>query len=569
MINIESDKIYMTAGEICYALEVRDGALYFTYFGRRVELEDDLTALCGKGEICEFAPEISAGQKKCKLEFTGARTLDVKPHRASALDGGKTAVVGMRTADGKISAELYITPYPRGGFSRRAVFYNNSDRAINIINGNVLRINGDARILSVADGGDVVYPDGNATPIDRAVNNFAAAVVGDGAYGFASVYGDGVIDASCADGVIRVDCRETDRASVAPNEVYMSPELLAVYSDNGVGGAARILHDIMRETLGSKFATERRPVVLFCPPLPSARLADAAKATGELGCDVFCIDAGVVDAKTLADASAACKAAGIKFGIKLDPYAVEKNGALFGSACKKTANGNYVWDLTAPDGADLLFCALETAIRQCDIEYLMIDLPRGGIQSIARGVYAVRHKLRRTFAELNVEWGIVPHKLARGRSLCYPPCMTRTVVTLDGRLKSEFDVATIGCLGYEFDPASVNADIKRAVRAQIFSYQDDAPTVMLGDSYFLSATGGGNCLMSVTKDKSKAYVVCENAGGGTMRVYLDGLDEHNLYHVRELNKTFSGAALVNCGVPIPANAPTYCLHIRQVADYEN
>lgn len=567
MIKVESDKIYMTAGEICHVLEVRDNMLYSAYFGKRIELEDDLVALCGNSDIPEFAPDISAGKKKFKLEYAGAGVLDAKPHRASALDGGKTLAVNMRSKTANVTADIYYTPYPRGGFSRRVVLFNGTDETLSVKGCNALKFAGNAHIATVTNNGDIVYSDKSVSKSVRSVDNFALATVGDAAYGFLSVYGDGMIEAVSADGIITADCRESDCVSLAPREKYTSPELLYVYSDSGEGGASRILHDVMREAPGGKFLAERRPIVLFCPPLPGERIVGAVNATYELGCDVFCADAGAVDLNTFKAAGEACKAAGLKLGIKLDPYKISKSGAVFGPACKKISDDGYACDFTTQNGVYELLAVLAKIIDECGAEYLMIDLPRGGIQNIARGVYSVRHALRQRFAELNVEWGIVPHELAHGRLLSYPPCMMRTVVTAKGKLKSEFDAATFGCLGYALDPTAVSADIKRAIRAQIFSYQNDAPIVMLGDVYFVRSSSGDVCLMSVTKDKSQAYVVCERSSVGNARVFLDGLDEHNLYHVRELDKTFSGAALVNCGVPM-YDAETVCLHIRQVADYE-
>ncbi|MDE7107660.1 MAG: GH36 C-terminal domain-containing protein, partial [Clostridiales bacterium] len=120
-----------------------------------------------------------------------------------------------------------------------------------------------------------------------------------------------------------------------------------------------------------------------------------------------------------------------------------------------------------------------------------------------------------------------------------------------------FDVASLGALGYEFNPMELSDGIKRAVRAQILSYQDDARCVLRGDLYC-----NDGCRMAVRKDKSRAYAVCASKGE---RVKFIGLDEHNLYHVRELNKTFSGAALIHCGIALGEG--THVFHILQVADW--
>lgn len=568
MIKIENDKIYMTAGDACYVMGIREGKLYADHFGKRIELEDDVVALCGGGTP-EFAPTVTAGGKKLEFEYAGASVLDVKPHRASALDGGKTLVVKFRAKNVLgVSAELYCTPYARGGFTKRAVVVNNSGGDIAVGVANSLRFAKNGKLLYVTGDGDIAKTDELDGTAPRSVDNFIAASADGGVYGFLSVYGDGLLTAkNSADG-LRVDCAECDGVTVASGDSYMTPEVLAVFSDNGTGGMSRIFHDILREAPGGKFLKERRPIVLFCPPVPESKIQGAVKAAGELGVDVFALDIGVTSAKSLAVLVAECKEAGLKPGVKLDPFRISGKSAVFGKTCVKTESG-YSCDLASDASIKELLELLEKAVKECGIEYLMIDLPRGGIQEFARGVYTVRHELRSAFGdELAVEWGIVSDKLRLGRLLCYPPCMMRTAVELGGGLKTAFDKASVGCLCYYIDPTALSDDVKRAVRAQIFSYQDDAPTVVYGDIYKLASTAGDVCIMSVTKDKSKAYVVCERKNKEKpARVKLAGLDEHNIYRVRELNKTFSGAALIYCGVPL-LNADTVCLHIRQVADFE-
>lgn len=327
------------------------------------------------------------------------------------------------------------------------------------------------------------------------------------------------------------------------------------------------MHDVLREFAEKRAFADRPPVVLFCPPLEVGKAVKAASAASELGCDVFAVDVGTTARGDIPEIAAACKASGIKFGIFVKPDAILRNGAAYCDGCGKNGK-RFSVDFSDGNAARAFCDTLSALIEQNDIEYLMIDLPRGGIQRFARGLFDVRRTLAERFTELVAEWGIVPVDRRIGRLLCYPPCMMRTAVEPDdGALKAAFDKATVGCLGYRFDPTALDADKKRAVRAQVFSYQNDAPTVMNGDLYVTRFVDGA-CMTSVSKDKSKAYIVCVN-GGGMKRIHIDGLDRHDLYHVRELNKTFSGAALEYCGVPVPTDAATYCLHIRQVADYEN
>lgn len=45
MIKTDGGTFYLTAGEACYIFKIDGGALRHVHFGKRVEPEDDLTAL--------------------------------------------------------------------------------------------------------------------------------------------------------------------------------------------------------------------------------------------------------------------------------------------------------------------------------------------------------------------------------------------------------------------------------------------------------------------------------------------------------------------------------------------
>lgn len=564
MIKIEKDKLFMTAGETCYIVSASDGVLRAVYFGRRVEAEDDLSALLGASNVPEFAPVVNG--KKTEFALVGAEVLAEKPNCSGMhFAGGKTLKATVRS--GSLTAEIYYTPYPRGGFSRQVVLVNGGGTSVTVGDPNNVRLRGEHTLTALdADGG--VFAAAEVGKRSRCIDNFLAISDGDGAYGFLCVYGDGAVCGKAAGGVTEITCNGYGEITLKAGERYVAPELLAVYSDNGIDGMSRVLHDILRESLQKSSLSERKQVVLFCPTMSESKLVKAAGETVKLGCDVFAVDAGEVSVGTLGKLSEACKAAGIKLGIKLSPFSIKKSSAAYNGKCV-AAGERYTADISVAEGAAAHYATLEKLIKDNEIEYLMYDIPRGGLQKYAQGVHGVRSMLATNFPELTVDWGIVPKKLRRGRLMCYPPSMMRVAAEPngDGTLKQAFDEATVGCLSYWLDPLSLTDGMVRAVRAQVFSYQDDAPAVMNGDLYIATSDDGDCCYISVTKDKSRAYVVCSRATGGETRVRLKGLDEHNLYNVRELGATFSGAALRSCGVILP-DAPTCCLHVRQVADYE-
>lgn len=583
MIKTDNGVFYLTAGETCYILKTADGGkLQTVYFGKRFEREDDLTAL-GYG-VENFADilvgEIYRDGKKLAVEFVvvDAEVLATKPETgAPALVGGKTLKICLDCANEKLRAEVYITPYPRGGFSRRTVLINDG-KAITFkaqTLGGALADSVD--IISVTSNGDVVRLAAGQKQSDGAGNFVIAATEnssethGD-VYGYLCMYGDGTLYAEKRTGNgTSIVCRDGDKLKLCTGESYIFPEVLSVFSYNGVGGMSRVFHDIIRESMGDKYFNKRRPIVLFCPDMSEKKMCEAASIAVELGLDVFAVDGGKTPAKELRKIGEVCKSAGIKLGIKITPNEIEKNSAAYVSGCAEKKPDLYAVDFSDERLAEKYIVELEKVIEGNGIEYLMIDVPQDGLKPFALGMYKLRAAISAKFPELFIEWNTVPHEMRYGRSLCYPPCIMRNLVEYEpDSFKARFDSATFGCLGYALNPLELSSDAKRAVRAQIFSYQDDAPTVMLGDLYRLESTSGGKCLMSVTKDKSKAYVVCLPSSAQS-RVRLKGLDEHNLYNVRELDKTFSGAVLASCGVAVPPAKDgwsTFVLHIRQVTDYD-
>ena len=587
MIKTDGGTFYLTAGEACYIFKIDGGALRHVHFGKRVEPEDDLTALgFGSENWSELGGATFARDGKpiaVKLEYGGAQVLADKPAPdRPALGGGKTLVIDMRDYKAALRVKLYYTPYPRGGFSRRVEIYNDGSKSVTLTAPpQTVTLAREYDIISVGDNGEKRRtPVGKYSDGGNALTNFIAAAKptaseshGD-VYGFLCAYGDGAVHATTDGAATVITCDDgAVGTEIAAGGVYTLPEALAVYSDSGVGGMSRILHDVLRENSGERIDGKRRPTVLYSPIMSVDKMCEAAGTACELGCDVFAVDCGEASADAIKAVAEACKAAGIKFGVRVSPVALGKSSAAYIKESVKAKNGKFAVDMSDDRSVEAFIAALQNVIADCDAEYLMIDIERGGVKPFAVGMWRVRGALAARFPELVIEWGAVPTEMLIGQSLCYPPCLMRNVVaaTPSYSLKTRFDIATFGCLGCELDPTEATDELKRAIRAQIFSYQDDAPATLNGDLYRLSAADGDVCLMSVAKDKSRAYAVCIRTHASKTSVRLLGLDEHNIYHIRELNKTFSGAALMYCGVSVPpacGEKTTFVLHLRQVADYE-
>ncbi len=514
MIKVYGDTYYMTMGEACYI--AGGSGLEHIAFGARIEPEDDALSLGGAAargfkeiEINDIALErggecVTPRFAPVCAELVDKPALDALP----VLRGGRTLEITLCDSDEGLELKLYYTPYIRGGMARRAVLKNLSEIPIK-----VKRL-----LLGVCTGGGerVACADG-----------LTAVKTAAGAYGAFALYA-GKTETGTSDA--RIACGAKIDMTLCAGESYYTPEVLFVYSDCGVGGVVRAYHDILREfgVPEKKFA-KRIPVAVYCPT-DSGELTreERIKAIADMGADVAVMGADAQEDVLRAYAEE-IKDRGLTVGLK----------AAIG----------------CPN-----ICERAVAIGA---EYVELDC--GGINTYDEAVaaHAQYKKLCEALPDAYIEFcrdkKYVDAKTAL-KQTAYSPvplCAVRNVVRGGALpLKTAFDVSSFGALGYEFDPAALSEGARRAVRAQILSYRDDAETIKSGDVYDI-----GDGIMAIGKDKSRAYA----ATSGAAR--FDGLDVHNLYHVREAGKTFSGAALAHYGLPA-AGGDTVTYHIGQVADYE-
>lgn len=546
MIKIENDIFYISAGEACYIFRIENGVPMHVYFGKRVEPEDDLSALGFSGKTPELTvPTVFDGVKNIATDFVFA-TAGVND------DGdGKTLIVELIDKKNKLKAHMYYTPHPRGGIYRSVVFERHGTKTVYLphVRQMVGCLSG-----SVLDDKDI-----------KRARGFFAAVGSDGrgdACGFLCVNSDGCFAAKRSDDVV-VMCCNGDAVTLGDGAASC-PELLCVYSDNGKGGVSRIFHDILREDKNDGDLSERS-AVLFLPKTENVdTLKSAVKAAGELGFGIVALDGGENTAESLRELGALCRANDLIPGLRIRRDFVENGSALYTESCEESWKGAYEY---SSDELAALYGAVRNVVAQNGIRYVMIDeridMPDDYMDYDQCDIdckITLKNMIAEEFDGVCVDFGMRSEERSRALTACYPLMCVRNVISpTTENFKTRFDLASLGKLGYELDPLELSEGLKRAVRAQILSYQDDALTVLHGDIY-----SSENCRMAVSKDKSRAYAVCK--ADGSCRVKLNGLDEHNLYHVHELEKTFSGAALVNCGILLE-NAGTYVFHIRQVADY--
>lgn len=523
MIKNENGIYYITCGCACYCMREVGGLPYHVCFGRRVEYEDDMSALvsASKPELAKGDIAVLRGGKKLALDLvvTGSKVVQKPTAELPTLRGEKTLVITAEDKAAGVSVELLYTPYSRGGIARRVRVTNIGASPLTVERLSVSMpvacelVRGEYGLWKAETqcGGELtVFPLFHSSGFD-ALDGRATLTA---------------IDKKISGETVTLEVGET----------VSSPELVAVYSYGVNGCSLRALHDIVREFgMSPCKADKRRPIVLYggvygCEAAFNARVVAAC----EMGVDTVVLDHNAKQMPSLAEAAACVRSYGIKFGLRV--------------------------------GAGATVADVLDAVKECGAEYF--EFVFDGVTSYADTVrlYGAYVKLCKEFPELicDVTSGSAraADTLKARTASPLPLAAVRNTVTRSGEVgsfKTEFDMATLGGLGYKLDPSALDANARRAVRAQIFSYQDDAAVIDGGDVYDI---GGG--VMVVSKDKSKAYAVAV----GDVR--LVGLDEHNIYRVRELNKTFSGAALAYYGIPYDKSVggETVTYHIRQVADYE-
>ena len=531
MIKIDNDICYISAGEACYIFKIVDGVPMHVYFGKRVEPEDDLTALGLGGETKELCVQAVEGGKKKDLDLTVTEAWIMTDDDGNS----KSLVVELLGRSAGLKATMYYIPHPRGGISRRIKIKHTDSE--------------DIKLALVRQS----LGCGIAENAESKANGFFAACGGDNgdAYGFLCPNGDGNVAVKSG----TVTCDTMGGVTLCDiGEELECPELLCVYSDIGRGGASRVFHDILREDNSD---VSERAAVLFLPKMECKQIVAAVKAAGELGFGVVALDGGMQTRDEISALGMACRENGLIAGLRITRERIEEQSALRTNICK-AYDGIYKYDNSDKHTA-MLYHAVRYSLSNFDIKYVMIDGNENATSSdTARGMFALRNMIKNEFDGVRVDFGLQSDDV-RAYTAYYPLGFIRNTVNPDPpeNFKSRFDVASLGALGYRFNPMALSDGIKRAVRAQILAYQDDARCVLRGDLYC-----DGACRMAVRKDKSRAYSVCFTKGE---RVKFFGLDEHNLYHVRELNKTFSGAALVHCGIAVGEGTSVF--HILQVADY--
>lgn len=455
-----------------------------------------------------------------------------------------------------------------------------------------------------------------------------------------------------ANGFMRLLCgfnRDTFGWKLNCGEEIFSPETVLTYSACGLNGMSQNLHDHIRaHILPEKFACALRPVLIntweaaYFDIDENILLRYAERAT-QLGIDTLVMDDGwfgkryndraglgdwYVNREKFPDGLAAfatkIRAAGVKFGIWIEPEMVNPNSDLFrthpdwalgcASREKSLSRNQLVLDLTNPEVVDYVAASVTAALSEVNPDYIKWDfnrsltevgshyLPRDRQSETAHrfvlGSYRLHEKITRAFPDTVFEGcaggggrfdlGILRYvpqiwtsdqtdpvcrlPIQYGTSIAYP-LSTMTAHVSDALYnKSEnepdydfrFAVALWGITGYELNITRLSQQECDAFCRQTALLRKLQPLILNGDLYRIDGLYKTEYAFTViSKDKTEFLFDYVSIGLARHdRVSIAGLKENALY-ADECENRYTGAELMRDGLPVSCkNKEKYAYSVR-------
>lgn len=236
------------------------------------------------------------------------------------------------------------------------------------------------------------------------------------AYGFALVYSGNHaltadVDAYHSVRVLAGISPQTLSWPLAPGERFQTPEVVAAYSDKGLGGMSRTLHALFRHRLARGAWRDRpRPILInnweaTYFDFDEDRLVEVARSAAELGIELFVLDDGwfagrrddtgglgdwEVDAERLPHGldglARRVNELGMDFGLWVEPEMVNPGTRVWEEHPEwvlhapgeplRPCRHQYVLDLSNPEVVDYLYGRLERVLSSANVAYVKWDMNR-------------------------------------------------------------------------------------------------------------------------------------------------------------------------------------------------
>ncbi len=198
---------------------------------------------------------------------------------------------------------------------------------------------------------------------------------------------------------------------LAPGERFTAPEVVMVYSDQGLGKMTRTFHDLYRSHLiRSRYLHEKRPILInnweaTYFDFDEKKLLEIAREASELGIEMLVMDDGWFGKRNCDDSSLGdwvvneekirgglsslveeVKALGMKFGIWIEPEMISPESELYRKHPDwalqipgrdiTQSRAQYVLDFSRDEVVDGIYEMIAGVLRSADISYVKWDMNR-------------------------------------------------------------------------------------------------------------------------------------------------------------------------------------------------
>lgn len=312
---------------------------------------------------------------------------------------------------------------------------------------------------------------------------------------------------------------------------------------------------------------------------------------------------------------------GLKFGIWFEPEAVNEDSNLYRShpdwafavpgRSPVRARNQLVLDFSRKEVVDHIFDQVCDILDQGNIEYVKWDMNRSLADCFSRGtkdqgrvsydyvmgLYDFLERLTQRYPDILLEgcsggggrfdagmlyyapqiWcsdnsdAVDRIRIQYGTSFGYPVSTMGAHVSAvpnhqNGRitpLQTRGITAMTGAFGYELDPKKLSEEEKQEIREQIRVYRQYAPLIMNGRYYrltnpFEQETGAWEVVSEDGSEVLVSAVLLEVHGNMTVNyIRLKGLSENSLYREQKSGKIYAAEALMEAGIPLPAEMGEY------------
>ena len=407
----------------------------------------------GTGDYREPCVEVKnpIGDSITTLLYDGYDILKEKPAICGmpSMDGGETLVLHLYDKVSDFAADLYYTVYDDCDvIARRIVYKNYAEDTVTLKRAYSFTMtlpDGEYDMLALYGGWanerqqDRTRLHRGVTKIDSkrgsssaALNPFIAIMTPDTTETHGEAYGFNLVYSSSY--ALTVDRTPTDQVLVTggindfdfewplkTGEEFETPEIVIAFSDEGLGGMSRALHDAYREHLVNKrYAKAKRPILInnwegtrFAFTMEKLRgIVDSVEGTG---IDTFVLDDGwfgkrddatsglgdwFVNEKKVEGGLGAfidyVHAKGMKFGLWFEPEMISEDSDIFRAhpeyaigripgreSCR--ARFQLMMDLTKSEVRDYIVESVNKIIREYKLDYVKWDMNRNVTEFFSQG----------------------------------------------------------------------------------------------------------------------------------------------------------------------------------------